>query len=441
MKTKPAIFLLIATLTLAWSWNALYLSQLSGDGLWVIRQLGMYLTGQLSIALMSVSMILATRPVWLESLFNGMDKIYGLHKWLGITGAGFAIAHWLFKEAGGPISDLVGKTGRPKLAVLPAMQWLHSIAKDLGEWGFYILLIMVALSMWKLIPYHFWRRIHKLIPALYLVLVVHSVALMPASYWASVNGMVMAVLLLSGVSATFIILAKRIGHKRTHVGRVVMIRPHENQTLEVVCDPGPDWRGHTPGQFVFLTFDQDEGAHPFTIASAPKESGTTQLTFHIKDLGDYTAKLAQTLKIDQPVAIEGPYGKFQCNQGRKNALQVWLAAGVGITPFLAWVEALENKTLNRPTSLHYVVTRRDGNHFVSLLEQKCREITNLELHVHETKTKGRFNADTFLSALSQGKAIDLWFCGPSKLANHIHKALKTQGLSNVDIHQELFNFR
>ncbi|MBC7203054.1 MAG: ferric reductase-like transmembrane domain-containing protein [Pusillimonas sp.] len=441
MKTKTTLLLLISFLTLAWAWNALYLTPLSGDGLWVIRQYGLYLSGQLSIAMMSVSMILATRPGWLEPLFKGMDKMYNVHKWTGIAGAGFAITHWLLKEAGDPISSLIGKTGRPKLDALPFAQSLHSFGKDIGEWGFYILLLMVALSLWKAFPYRSWRRIHKIMPAIYLLLVAHTIILMPASYWASLNGAVMVALLLAGTISTFITVAKRIGRRHQYVGRVTMVRPHEDQTLEVSCDPGANWPGHSPGQFALLTFDPREGPHPFTIAGAPRESKQT-LTFQIKNLGDYTGKLGRKLTVDQPVIIEGPYGRFNFRQGRPRASQVWLAAGIGITPFLAWLDALQNKTLDRHTALHYVVTKRTGDRFVSLLEMKSRSIGNLELHIHDTQKQGRFLASHFLNHLYPNKKnIDLWYCGPASLARSIHKEAKQQNIANLKIHQEIFNFR
>ena len=47
---------------------------------WEIYDNSLYLSGFMAIALMSVTMMLATRPAWLETPFNGLDKIYRLHK-------------------------------------------------------------------------------------------------------------------------------------------------------------------------------------------------------------------------------------------------------------------------------------------------------------------------------------------------------------------------
>ena len=43
--------------------------------LWIIRQEALYLTGLLSIALMSLSMLLSIRPGWLEKPLGGLDRV------------------------------------------------------------------------------------------------------------------------------------------------------------------------------------------------------------------------------------------------------------------------------------------------------------------------------------------------------------------------------
>jgi len=47
---------------------------------------------------MTVGVILAMRLRLIENWIGGLDKHYRLHKWLGITAALFAFAHWLSKK-------------------------------------------------------------------------------------------------------------------------------------------------------------------------------------------------------------------------------------------------------------------------------------------------------------------------------------------------------
>jgi predicted ferric reductase len=51
-------------------------------------------TGVIATGAMSVAMLLAIRPTWLEPHLYGLDKMYRLHKWLGITALVAAVIHW-----------------------------------------------------------------------------------------------------------------------------------------------------------------------------------------------------------------------------------------------------------------------------------------------------------------------------------------------------------
>ena len=63
------------------------------------RNLLLQMSGVLAIGFMSVAMILALRPVILETGLDGLDKMYRLHKWLGIGALILALCHWLLADA------------------------------------------------------------------------------------------------------------------------------------------------------------------------------------------------------------------------------------------------------------------------------------------------------------------------------------------------------
>ena len=188
-------------LTLAWMAAALPWDTGGGPAdaafWWQLRQHALYLSGFWAIGMMSLGMLLSLRQHWLEPLLGGMDQVYRLHKWLGIGAAVAAVLHWGAKESSGLIKDVWGTAGRPaRDAVLAwAVDW-RGTAKDVGEWAFYALLVMVVLTLWqRLLPYRPWRRIHRVMPALYLMLAFHTLALMPLAFWSQPIGVCIAGLL------------------------------------------------------------------------------------------------------------------------------------------------------------------------------------------------------------------------------------------------------
>jgi predicted ferric reductase len=99
MKTMLAS--LSALVAVVWGWDVLNTSfPANAHPLWIARQEALYLSGLLSIALMSLAMLLATRPTWLESSLGGMDRVYRTHKWAGILAISFAALHWLIELGG-----------------------------------------------------------------------------------------------------------------------------------------------------------------------------------------------------------------------------------------------------------------------------------------------------------------------------------------------------
>ena len=102
---------------------------------------------------MALIMLLALRPAWLERPLGGMDRVYRLHKWAGILAVGAGAAHWLIKLASGPMKSLLGTQGRPaRDLTLALFEGSRGIAKDLGEWSIYALLLMLALTLWRRFP-------------------------------------------------------------------------------------------------------------------------------------------------------------------------------------------------------------------------------------------------------------------------------------------------
>ena len=193
---------LLAIVTLAWGMDVLATGGSSGGTLpWVIRQEALYLSGLLSIALMSLAMFLSTRPAWLEAPLGGMDRVYRTHKWAGILAVSFAVVHWLVEEVVGDIlKATVGREGRiPKEQVTGFLEVMRDLAKDMGEWAFYLVLAMLVITLWKRFPYKTWRVVHQAMPVLYLMLALHAAMLAPTDYWTQPVGILIALRDAAGI--------------------------------------------------------------------------------------------------------------------------------------------------------------------------------------------------------------------------------------------------
>jgi predicted ferric reductase len=435
--------LLLATLAL---WLATAPFGGLGPGLFAWRGPSLQGTGTLAMAAMSVAMVLATRPVFFEPWLGGLDKMYRLHKWLGISALVFAVSHWLWVEAPKWMVELgwlvrparVARvpSAEPEPAVWALLHGLRDPAEGLGEWAFYALVLLIALALWKRFPFRRFFQTHRLLPVVYLVLVFHAVVLTSDGSWAQPVGVVMALLMLAGTVAAIVVLLGGVGRSRQAVAEVEGLSlPAGADVLQVDVRLKSRWAGHEAGQFAFVRFDASEGAHPFTITSPWQSDG--RLVFLIKGLGDYTRRLPALLKAGDLLRVEGPYGTFKF-AGEKSS-QVWVGGGIGITPFIARLQQLALCPDGKAIDLFYTTaTPRDG---VVARLTAAAQAAGARLHVMVDAVDGRLSAERLCAVVPGWRKADVWFCGPAAFGQALRRDLLAKGLPGRDFHQELFNLR
>lgn len=394
-------------------------------------------SGSIAMGAMSLCMLLAVRPKWLEKWLQGLDKGYRLHKWLGITALVATITHFWFTLgtkwmiSWGWISGT--KPRRPPREVVEGFsleQWLggfRKTAEAVGEWAFYIALVLLVMALVKRIPYHWFKKLHKLLAVTYLLFVFHTVVLFNFDYWASPMGIVMMTLLIVGTMSAMITLGKKIGAKAKHTGTVQSVTHlPELDSVELLIDV-PNWQGHQAGQFAFLNHFAFSEPHPFTIANH-----STPLRFLVKNLGDNTACLFDKIKIGDSVTVEGAYGGFDFKDNADS--QIWIATGIGITPFLARLDELAQHPKAQAVSLFYSYHSADSA-LLNELASKAMQ-ANVQLILWNSQQQGRLNAENIKTLSGLNEKSTIWFCGVSAFGQRIKQAFP-----NTPFHQELFEMR
>ncbi|MCL4768601.1 MAG: ferric reductase-like transmembrane domain-containing protein [Hyphomicrobiaceae bacterium] len=409
------------------------------------RSVLVQVTGIVGIGVMSIATVLAARPRWLEPHLGGLDKMYRLHKWLGIAALVFGLVHWWWAK-GTKWMVGWGWLARPER---PAQQidyglvegWLRTqrgFAEFVGEWAFYAIVVLIALALWKRFPYRWFAKTHRWISVAYLILVYHAIVLVEFDYWAQPVGWVTAVLLAAGAAAALIALFRRIGADRKVEGVIEStIYYPELRVLETaVRIKDGTWTGHSAGQFSFVTSEKNEGAHPFTIASAwdPNER---RIVFITKALGDYTEKLHEELEAGMPVTVEGPYGCF--NFRGEHPVQVWIGAGIGVTPFIARMKQLAGSPDPREIVLFHPTKDFDQTAIDKLTADA--KAANVRLHVLVDARDGFLDGDRIRAAVPNWLQASIWFCGPPRFGQALSADFAANGFPASDFHQELFEMR
>ena len=421
------------------------------NGYFAFRREAIQLTGLLAFVAMSIDVVIACRLRLIDNALGGLDKAYRLHKWLGITALVTAIAHFLLTEG---TKWVVGWGWLEKpvrhhvdIANLPqkvGLEYVFSIcrknAEVLGEWAFYIAVILCLVALIKLIPYRFFAHVHTILAAVYLVLVFHAVILTKFAYWNEPFGLLVGVSSIFGSVAAITVLLKRFGFGR-HIAATVTDYAIDkaNDVVRLTLKVTDKWSGHKSGQFAFVTLDKGEGAHPFTIASHWNPQKPF-LTFFVKGLGDYTDKLAKQNLTGRKARIDGPYGKF-CFSDDKSPQQIWIGAGIGITPFLARLDELaSSKKVNKgQINFVYVIQTISDSEKQKLVE--LAQSAGIRLKIWRTPEDGRFNGSLLRQLFVNWEQSSIWFCGPITFGETLEDDMVKNGFDRARFHRELFQMR
>ncbi|MBY7844605.1 ferric reductase-like transmembrane domain-containing protein [Vibrio fluvialis] len=429
--------------SLLWLPNVLFTWEPDANFFYWRHQLTL-LTGAIGFAYMAVSMVLAMRLPKVEEYVNGLDKGYAIHKQMGIGALVALVSHWVIIESPKWLVSL-GLLDPPQRRArlgqaADGINWMHW-GKMVGEYTFYVFVAFVAISLIQAISYRKFRFTHKLAGAIFLAGAFHSVTVLDYQLSASALNIIVWICAVIGSLCAVLSLSGQIGRRRKVTGRVTMVKQVTDESsnyrvlhIGITLDEPLDYKA---GQFAYLDFHDGEAPHPFSVLKY--DPFTQQADFAIKDLGDYTHQLFNQLNEGRQVTLEGGYGRFQIPS---DAQQVWIGAGIGVVPFVAWLQHLTQlpHSSGRHIELFYCRDNDKQQYFVKLLELFVSKLPNVNLHVFTASHNEFLCAERVAERLNLAEA-SVSFCGPVGFGSSLKNHLINMGLSQQNFHSERFAMR
>jgi predicted ferric reductase len=373
--------------------------------------------------LLAVAMLLMVRLPRLSRAFGELDNAYLWHHRCG-TGAYLALLlHPLALAMDSAQSS-------------PGAGW-SAIAPTSGGWALWLgwasllgLMLGLMTTFALELPYRIWRNAHWLLAFGVVGGVAHTLAY-KASHPA---GLALAGLCMLALGGRFVSTVLATSARRY---RVVETEPAAERIVELKLEPENAHVSLHPGQFVMVAFDTNRAYrgcgefHPFT-ASEVGEDGSLALA--IKALGPCTRHI-QTIKPGAIARVQGPFGGFLSRD--RNRPQLWVAAGIGITPFVA---ALRAKPCPVATELIYAFAERGSTAFIDELGARAESDPLLSLTRIEA-ADARAAIQSRLDEIGDLSERALQICGPADMVAWIAREARQRGVAAGRIHYERFDFR
>lgn len=383
------------------------------------------LLGGVAFLLMTTSVVLTTRLDVLETLFGGLDRMYQVHRIAGTSVAIFALVHLIGvpKE----LPEGVNAIANPLMPSAPL---------GIASLAFLVIGLFIALN--RKISYSRWRTPHKLMALVYLVVIGHFMTA-PEVFFEQLSPSGILLIAAANVGTLALFYTMLGMNKRTALPYAIEAVNKMERATEIVLRPRNKTIDFKPGQFAFVEIQGKGWAepHPFTISSAP---GEKRLRFTMKVLGDWTRKVREELPPGRDVLVRGPYGRFD-TLSSNNRKQVWIAGGIGLTPFLSMLRDMETGD-QRQIEFVYAARNRKDALFLEELLSYADDLDNLSLHPIFSDDGDFARIDIAKEKLSEPLSnYDFFLCGAKPMIDALIIELKKEGVSRAQIHTEAFEFR
>lgn len=391
---------------------------------------GTFLSLQAAICafvLMATSLFMATRVRLVERMFGGLDKVYVAHRRVGYTVLILILVHYF---------------QTPNFKGLFLNKELNDLAREFGSYAFYGLCALIIVSIVKgipllrlSIPYHVWYLTHRFIGLAFVAAAIHQFFIKKPFDQSEPIALILNCFAVLGIGSYA--YTQAFSHFRKRDYQVTSVERTPSATVLTARPLGRPLK-LARGQFAILHARRQElrEPHPFTVAGIGND-GT--LKFAIKPSGDFTRRLHDHLRSGDVIRLEGGYGRFHFRRGGEK--QVWIAGGIGVTPFLSMLPDIENYPKCDVTMVYCV---RDRSEAIDLdtLVSASEKLPNFKFLLHASAEGGRLDAGKLADLAGlRGKQADLFFCGPTALRKALVGGLTRLGKQPRRIWFERFEFR
>jgi ferredoxin-NADP reductase len=195
-----------------------------------------------------------------------------------------------------------------------------------------------------------------------------------------------------------------------------------------------------PGQSVSIALldppaEPNSARRTFSLASAPFEDELVIAT-RMRE-GSAFKRALKDLPIGAQVRLTGPLGDMTLHQDAARAA-VFIAGGIGITPFMSMLRQAEHDRLEHRLLLAYSNRRSEHAAFLSELKALEQRNARFRLLAAMTDAEGMVNEETLKRFAGDAGAPLYYLAGPPAMVEAMKAILARNGVAADDVRSEEF---
>ena len=172
------------------------------------------------------------------------------------------------------------------------------------------------------------------------------------------------------------------------------------------------------------------------------DPGRNLIRLSIKKSGDYTKTNIPLLKKNDKAIIMGPYGRFGHRYLSHDKDMLWIAGGIGITPFLSFAKQESMFPADKKIHLIWVIRNKDDAFHDAELHKESLKNKNFNYVHWFSDEKGRITASDISEMIGGKEELRnrvIFMCGPPAMMYSLCKGFHLDGVSYRNIIFEDFN--
>ena len=221
--------------------------------------------------------------------------------------------------------------------------------------------------------------------------------------------------------------------------RVRSLRMLNHDVMHLVLDAEIAMK-FLPGQFVLFDLPNGIGRRAYSMSNAPAQDGCLEFLIKRKPQGAAGTYLFETVRVNDTLEVDGPYGRSWLRNERTDQDLVLLAGGSGLAPVWSIAQAALMKQEKRRIHLYFCVNRAQDLFWEDEIRATQARAPNLKLHLVLAEAPevplldSRVGLAAAVVAEDFGGRLtnDLYMAGPPGMIDSVLRDLVSTGMAQAD---------